>query len=153
MVLRMLRVALPPVADEADEADVAAPLLDGQALALLQAVGGFQAYRRAVVGAAERRAGRALPAVRRAATRTPSPPRVEWLHDALTLADADPRRSPAGAARQPTERRPRLPRTRAGTRDGELVEICEIVQHELAHVDADVAERYFAGAAGPARGR
>ena len=41
MVLRMLRVALPINPDEA-------PTADGQAIALLQAVGGFQAYRRAV---------------------------------------------------------------------------------------------------------
>jgi uncharacterized alpha-E superfamily protein len=40
MVLRMLRVALPAGTEE--------HALDGQALALLQAVGGFQAYRRAV---------------------------------------------------------------------------------------------------------
>src|SRR5215218_8634714 len=43
MVLRMLRVALPPEAAEAE-----GHALDGQALALLQAVGGFQAYRRAI---------------------------------------------------------------------------------------------------------
>src|SRR3954447_4917242 len=40
MVLRMLRVALPT--DEGDQAE--AHLRDGQALALLQAVGGFQAF-------------------------------------------------------------------------------------------------------------
>src|SRR4051794_40487832 len=44
MVLRMLRVGLP--SDGAAGADP--HMLDGQALALLQAVGGFQAYRRAV---------------------------------------------------------------------------------------------------------
>ena len=44
MVLRMLRVALPPVEGEAAETDPR----DGQALALLQAVGGFQAFRRAI---------------------------------------------------------------------------------------------------------
>src|SRR5687768_2486055 len=43
MVLRMMRVALPPEAAEAE-----GHALDGQALALLQAVGGFQAYRRAI---------------------------------------------------------------------------------------------------------
>ena len=42
MVLRMLRVAL-PTAESSEHARG-----DGQALALLQAVGGFQAYRRAV---------------------------------------------------------------------------------------------------------
>ena len=44
MVLRMLRVALPLGGGEGAEAH----LRDGQALALLQAVGGFQAYRRSV---------------------------------------------------------------------------------------------------------
>ena len=34
--------------------------------------------------------------------------------------------------------------------DGELLATCEAVQHELARVDQDVAERYFAGAASPA---
>ncbi|MFZ2052174.1 MAG: hypothetical protein WAU69_14735 [Solirubrobacteraceae bacterium] len=29
----------------------------------------------------------------------------------------------------------------------ELAEICERTQHELARIDLDVAERYFAGAA------
>jgi uncharacterized alpha-E superfamily protein len=46
MVLRMLRVALPPVASPDGEGpDV--PRRDGNALALLQAVGGFQAFMRA----------------------------------------------------------------------------------------------------------
>ena len=44
MVLRMLRVALPAGAEEGDDDHAR----DGQALALLQAVGGFQAFRRAV---------------------------------------------------------------------------------------------------------
>ena len=39
-------------------------LLDGQALALLQAVGGFQAYRRSVPAPPNARPGRALPALR-----------------------------------------------------------------------------------------
>jgi uncharacterized alpha-E superfamily protein len=151
MMLRMLRVALPPVADEADEADVAAPLLDGHALALLQAVGGYQAYRRAVV--APPNAGpvaRFLLFDRGYPNSVASS--VEMVHDSLVVADADPRRSP------PVLRLSRLSadldfRHRAGMPDGELVAMFEFVQDELAQVDADVAERYFAGAAGAARGR
>jgi uncharacterized alpha-E superfamily protein len=46
MVLRMLRVAMPAAGEaRADDID---GVRDGQALALLQAVGGFQAYRRSV---------------------------------------------------------------------------------------------------------
>ena len=59
MVLRMLRVALPPDGEEAE-----AHLRDGQALALLQAVGGFQAYRRAVPAPPNAGPGGALPALR-----------------------------------------------------------------------------------------
>ena len=59
MVLRMLRVALPLGGEGAEE-----HLRDGQALALLQAVGGFQAYRRCGARAAQRAARRPLPAVR-----------------------------------------------------------------------------------------
>jgi uncharacterized alpha-E superfamily protein len=44
MMLRMLRVALPGAGEDGSDPH----LRDGQALALLQAVGGFQAYRRAV---------------------------------------------------------------------------------------------------------
>ena len=46
MVLRMLRVALPAPGGTATDAEPG--VRDGQALALLQAVGGFQAFRRAV---------------------------------------------------------------------------------------------------------
>jgi uncharacterized alpha-E superfamily protein len=46
MVLRMLRVALPPVASP-DGVGPEVPRRDGNALALLQAVGGFQAFMRA----------------------------------------------------------------------------------------------------------
>ena len=46
MVLRMLRVALPP-APEGDDDGPEAPRRDGNALALLRAVGGFQAFMRA----------------------------------------------------------------------------------------------------------
>ncbi len=46
MVLRMLRVALPPVPEAESEDAPEAPRRDGNALALLRAVGGFQAFMR-----------------------------------------------------------------------------------------------------------
>jgi uncharacterized alpha-E superfamily protein len=47
MVLRMLRVALPPAPDADGEGPAEAPRRDGNALALLRAVGGLQAFMRA----------------------------------------------------------------------------------------------------------
>src|SRR3954463_264012 len=47
MVLRMLRVAMPVPGENPDDGGTEG-VRDGQALALLQAVGGFQAFRRAV---------------------------------------------------------------------------------------------------------
>ena len=83
MVLRMLRVALP-----ARGGRRRAPR-DGQALALLQAVGGFQAFRRAVP--APPNAG---PVARfllfERAYPDSSPPRSSALHAALERADAQP---------------------------------------------------------------
>ena len=89
MVLRMLRVALP-----ADGAEAEAHLLDGQALALLQAVGGFQAYRRSVPAPPNAR-----PVARFLLFERDYPDSVafsiEALHAALTAADPSYRSSPA----------------------------------------------------------
>ncbi len=91
MVLRMLRVAL-PTAEGEDETH----LRDGQALALLQAVGGFQAYRRSVPAPPNARPGRALPALR---ARLPGLGRVL---DRGAARRADRRRPVATAARRPS---------------------------------------------------
>ena len=100
MVLRMLRVAL-PVVPEGNEAD-------GQAIALLQAVGGFQAYRRAVPAPRARQARRALPALRAQLPRLGRGGRRRRQRVA-----ADRRRAAAqlraDPAAQPPERRPRVP--------------------------------------------
>ena len=89
MVLRMLRVALP-----ADAADGEEHLRDGQALALLQAVGGFQAYRRSVPAPPNAR-----PVARFLLFERDYPDSVafsiEALHNALTAADPSYRSSPA----------------------------------------------------------
>jgi uncharacterized alpha-E superfamily protein len=143
MVLRMLRVALP-----ADGDGDASHARDGQALALLQAVGGFQAFRRAVP--APPNAGpvgrfllyeRAYPDSVAAS--------VEALHDALTEADANYRNS------APVLRLGRLQadldfRSRAlDGADGGVAQMLLHSQQELAQVDADISQRYFGGASPP----
>lgn len=138
MVLRMLRVAMPIPNDEATG------VRDGQALALLQAVGGFQAFRRAVP--APPNAG---PVARFLLYERAYPDSVaasvDAVHGALLDADAAPRSS------EPVLRLSRLAadlefRGRAAAEDGNLAEASSLVQSELALVDADIAERYFAGA-------
>jgi uncharacterized alpha-E superfamily protein len=142
MVLRMLRVAMPVPNDEATG------VRDGQALALLQAVGGFQAFRRAVP--APPNAG---PVARFLLYERAYPDSVaasvDAVHGALLDADAAPRSS------EPVLRLSRLAadlefRGRAAAEDGNLAEASSLVQSELALVDADIAERYFAGAAAAA---
>lgn len=143
MVLRMLRVALPPERD--DSALDGAAVRDGQALALLQAVGGFQAFRRAVQGPPD-----ALPVGRFLLYEQNYPDSVaasvSYALDVLEKTDTRPRSS------EPILRLSRLgadlefrARTDAGGA-GDLSRICESVQRELALVDGDIALRYFAGA-------
>jgi uncharacterized alpha-E superfamily protein len=140
MVLRMLRVALPSEGEEHAR--------DGQALALLQAVGGFQAYRRAVPEPPN-----AGPVARFLLYERDYPDSVafsvEALHAALTAADPSYRSSPA------VLRVGRLTadldfRARAGDADRALTETLGTVQRELAQVDADIGQRYFGGPATPA---
>jgi uncharacterized alpha-E superfamily protein len=136
MVLRMLRIALP-----SGEGGAA----DGQALILLQAVGGFHAYLRAVTEPPN-----AHPVARFLLFERAYPDSVaacvDSLHEVFTAADASPRNS------KPVLRVSRLAadldfQRRALPRGAELTGICEQTQHELASIDQDVAERYFAGAA------
>jgi uncharacterized alpha-E superfamily protein len=145
MVLRMLRVAM-PVADGAGNGHggPADGVRDGQALALLQAVGGFQAFRRAVP--APPNAG---PVARFLLYERAYPDSVaasvDAVHSALDDADENPRTS------EPILRLSRLGadlelRRRTASGDDALAATCELVQAELAHVDADIAKRYFAGA-------
>jgi uncharacterized alpha-E superfamily protein len=140
MVLRMLRVGLPTEGEEDH-------LRDGQALALLQAVGGLQAYRRAVPAPPNAR-----PVARFLLFERDYPDSVassiDALHAALTAADSNYRNSP------PVLRLGRLVadldfRSRAGEGDSLLSDTLGIVQRELAHVDADIGQRYFGGTAPP----
>jgi len=150
MVLRMLRVALPAGA-ASDGGGAAAPdpaeaRADGNAFALLQAVGGFHAYLRAVTAPPN-----AQPVARFLLFQRAYPDSVaacvDSLHEAFAAADASPHES------KPVLRVSRLAadlefQRRALPDGAELLGICERVQHELARVDQDVAERYFAGATG-----
>jgi uncharacterized alpha-E superfamily protein len=139
MVLRMLRVALPPAAD--DDAPER-----GQALALLQAVGGFQAYRRAVPAPPN-----AVPVARFLLFERAYPDSVaaavESALNALERADRNPRNS------EPVLRLQRLAadlefRGRAQAAGADLHTTLQAAQEELAKVARDIAERYFAGTPG-----
>jgi uncharacterized alpha-E superfamily protein len=141
MVLRMLRVALPP--RHAVEGETS-PIRDGQALALLQAVGGLQAYRRAVAAPPN-----AIPVARFLLFTRSYPDSVAASVDAarraLSAADGNPRAS------EPVLRLSRLSadlefRGGGSGDDGELLEVCEIVGRELSLTDRDVTDRYFGGA-------
>jgi uncharacterized alpha-E superfamily protein len=139
MVLRMLRVALPPASgDDGPER--------GQALALLQAVGGFQAYRRAVPAPPN-----AVPVARFLLFERAYPDSVaaavESALNALERADRNPRNS------EPVLRLQRLSadlefRGRAQAAGADLHGTLQAAQEELAKVATDIAERYFAGAPG-----
>ncbi len=135
MVLRMLRIALPPGETTPG---------DGHALILLQAVGGFHAYLRAVTAPPN-----AQPVARFLLFERAYPDSVaacvDTLHEVFTAADAGPRNS------KPVLRVSRLAadldfQRRTLPEGAELTGICERTQQELARLDQDVAERYFAGA-------
>ncbi len=140
MMLRMLRVALPGVATT----DSGVGRVDGQALALLHAVGAFQAFRRAVPAPPN-----ALPVTRFLLFERAYPDSVaaavDAVQESLVLADANPRNS------EPVLRLSRLSadlefRRRSDGSD-DLPALCETVQRELASAEQDIADRYFAGAA------
>jgi uncharacterized alpha-E superfamily protein len=144
MVLRMLRVALPAPGENGSSPR------DGQALALLGAVGGLQAFRRAGVAAPS------APAVASFLLYTRSYPdsvaaSIDAVRAALELADANPRAS------EPVLRLSRVLadldfRGRVGRSDGSgLLEVCEIVGRELSLADGDITDRYFGGVATPTR--
>lgn len=143
MVLRMLRVALP--APSPAESGLSTPA-DGSALILLQAVGGFHAYLRAGTAPPN-----AQPVARFLLFERAYPDSVaacvDSLHEAFSTADAGPRNS------KPVLRMSRLAadldfQRRALPDGAELTGICATAQQELARIDQDVSERYFAGAVG-----
>ncbi len=151
MVLRMLRVAIPvrapePASTDAEhgEPEQAADRggYEGEALALLQAVGGFQAYRRAAPQAPS------LSAVARFLLYESSYPgsvasSLEALRDALATADPQPRSSPPVLRLGRLIADLELHRRTSSSPD----QMLERVQDELELVDRDIDERYFAIAA------
>jgi uncharacterized alpha-E superfamily protein len=145
MMLRMLRVAVPAVSPASGES-LSGPDHDheGEALAVLQSIGGLQAYRRAV------RHPPTLAHVARFLLYDGSYPgsvasAVEALSQALGTADAQPRSSP------PVLRLGRLiadlELQRRTAERVPLHETLERVQDELELVDQDIGDRYFAIAA------
>jgi uncharacterized alpha-E superfamily protein len=151
MVLRMLRVAIPPelpvpAADMEGDAGLEAETgYEGEALALLQAVGGIQAYRRATPQAPS------LATVARFLLYESSYPgsvasSLEALRDSLATADPQPRSSPPvlrlGRLIADLELHRRTPAS-----GGSPSQMFERVQDELELVDRDIDERYFAIAA------
>jgi uncharacterized alpha-E superfamily protein len=137
MVLRMLRVTVPTGSLEDSH--------ENEALALLHAAGGLQAYRRAV-----RHGPTVGPVVRFLLFDSAYPGSVahsvEALAAALSAADAQPRSSP------PVLRLGRLIadlelQRRAPEAGRAIQQVLERVQDELALVDRDIDARYFAIAA------
>jgi len=147
VLLRMLRVALPVVTGAAAAAE--AGELDGQAGALLRAVGGEQAFRRSPSGPPD------TPHVARFLLFERDYPNsvaahVAAIQEAVERADASPRSSP------PVLRLSRLSadldfhRRRLEAADrGVLLERAVVLQDELDDVDRDISDRYFAGALRP----
>jgi uncharacterized alpha-E superfamily protein len=140
MVLRMLRVAI-PVRSLHD----GRPAHETEALALLHAIGGFQAYRRAV-----RVAPTVVPVTRFLLFDSAYPgsvaSSVDALARALAQADAQPRSSP------PVLRLDRLIadlelQRRTPEAGRALEDVLTRVSDELALVDRDIDARYFAIAA------
>jgi uncharacterized alpha-E superfamily protein len=135
MVLRMLRVALPP--DEGEEA----PRRDGNALALLRAVGGFQAFMRAVAAPPN-----AAPVARFMLYEREFPDSVaasvESLDHALERVDAAPHDAP------PVLRVRRLLadldfRARVSPGPDAVSPALRPIQHELERLDGEIHDRYF----------
>ena len=144
MVLRMLRVASPVVDEPVDPSQ---PQQDheGEALALLQAVGGFQAFRRHL-----RRVPTLASVGRFLLYESQYPGSVlaslEELREALETADPMPRSAP------PVLRLGRLIadlelRQRTADESESIVEQLARVQAELELIDHEIDERYFAVAA------
>ncbi len=137
MVLRMLLVTVP--------ADPAGDGHESEAIALLQSVGGAQAYRRAV-----RDAPTVAPVVRFLLYDSSYPgsvaSSVAALRDALSDADAQPRSSPPVLRLERLIADLELQRRTPGAGDA-LHAILARVQEELELIDHDIGDRYFAIAA------
>ena len=141
MVLRMLLMALPE-APARPTGEHAAPHVDGPALALLHAVGGFQAYRRAA-----RAPATVVPVVRFLLFERQYPESVAAslaaLRDLLASADVEGDRCPAVLRLERLAADLELRRRETGASD--LPQTAELIQRELEQLDAEMGVRYFAG--------
>jgi uncharacterized alpha-E superfamily protein len=142
MVLRMLRVALPPMPSPDGEGP-AVPRRDGNALALLRAVGGMQAFMRAAAAPPD-----AGPVAHFLLYEREFPDSVassaESLQGALERIELDPQDSP------PVLRVRRVladlafrAHGSALQRGGTVTPALRPVQHELERLDAEIHDRYF----------
>jgi uncharacterized alpha-E superfamily protein len=138
MVLRMLLMALP---EDASGRSAERPQVDGPALALLHAVGGFQAYRRAA-----RAPATVEPVVRFLLFERHYPESVAAslaaLRERIADADEEGRDSPSALRLQRLSAELELRRRESGA--AELASALEFVQKELELIDRDLALRYFA---------
>jgi uncharacterized alpha-E superfamily protein len=140
MVLRMLRIAV-PAGSLPDSAIDGSTTHEAEALALLQAVGGFQAFRRAAHQVPDlQNVGSFL--LYESAYPGSVVSALVALRESLETADQAPRSSP------PVLRLGRLiadlelqQRTQQPT--GSLIELLKAVQDELGLIDHDIDERYF----------
>jgi uncharacterized alpha-E superfamily protein len=140
MVLRMLRVALPP-APSSDVEGQEAPRRDGNALALLRAVGGFQAFMRAAAAPPN-----AEPVSRFMLYEREFPDSVaasvQSLDSALERVEGEPQDSP------PVLRVRRMLadldfRARVSPGADTVTPLLRPVQQELERLDAEIHDRFF----------
>ena len=134
MVLRMLRVAVPP--------DSTAAPHSSEAVALLHAVGGAQAFRRATRGTPTVQTVLAF-LLYDGAYPVSVASAVSALRDALLTADLQPRVSPPVLRLERLIAELELQRRTPGA-PTDLNRTLERVQEELALIDRDIGDRYFA---------
>jgi uncharacterized alpha-E superfamily protein len=142
MVLRMLRVALPPMRP-ADDAARELPRRDGNALALLRAVGGLQAFMRSATSPPN-----GEPVAHFLLFESDFPESVaastEALHRALSRADATSQGSPPALRLRRLIADLELRRHAAISYD-ELPATFREVQQELRRVEREIEQHYFTG--------
>jgi uncharacterized alpha-E superfamily protein len=141
MVLRMLRVALPPGPELDGDLGPEAPRRDGNALALLRAVGGFQAFMRSAASPPN-----AAPVARFMLYESEFPDSVaasvQSLGAALERLEAEPRDSP------PVLRVRRMLadldfRARVTPGPEAVTPALRPIQQELGRLDGEIHDRYF----------
>jgi uncharacterized alpha-E superfamily protein len=140
MLLRMLRVALPPV-ESPDGEGPEAPRRDGNALALLQAVGGFQAFMRAAASPPDAGPVASFLLYEREFPDSVASS-VQSLEAALQRVEVDPRES------APLLRVRRMLadldfRARVSSPPEAVSPWLRPIQQELERLDAEIDDRYF----------